>query len=117
MADTITRKRILQIRELARTGRGEVPFTASEMRAMCELALMAVPLPGTVTIPPTEIREAIERAMQDAWDGICADTGCHPLDILRTKGTRLSFTANHWARAVADLLKARFADESEAGHG
>lgn len=41
MADTITRERILQIRELARSGKGAVPFTASELRALCDLALAA----------------------------------------------------------------------------
>lgn len=53
MNDTITKERILQIRELARTGRGEVPFTASEMRALCEMALTPAIEWHDASEPPT----------------------------------------------------------------
>lgn len=73
---------------------------------------LADPLPGTVTISPAELQDAIAGAMQDAWNEICADTGCHPLDLVRTKGTRLTFTAGQWARQVAQLLAWRFGSDT-----
>ena len=47
--------------------------------------------------------EAVRTAMQDAWNTICADTGCHPLDIKR-QGKELYFEPRHWADLVAKLL-------------
>lgn len=64
--------------------------------------------PGTVVISRAELHHAIDEAMRDAWNEICADTGFHPLDIKRTKGQPISFTPGHWAHAVAQLLSARF---------
>lgn len=52
------------------------------------------------TQEPREVREKIAQhirsALADAWNDICADTGCHPLDITR-EGRKLYFTPNHWA--------------------
>lgn len=76
---------------------------------------LADPLPGTVTISPAELQDAIASAMQDAWNEIAIDTGCHPLDILRTKGRVLDFTPHHWARAVADLIAQRFGSDTNGG--
>jgi hypothetical protein len=50
---------------------------------------------------------AIDEAMQDAWNDICSDTGCHPLDIEHGKGRHLTFRANHWANQVAKRLFVR----------
>jgi hypothetical protein len=53
--------------------------------------------------------EAINEAMQDSWNDICSDTGCHPLDIQQGngKGQRLTFSPNHWANQVAKRLFVR----------
>jgi hypothetical protein len=51
------------------------------------------------------IHTAVDDAMQDAWNDICADTGCHPLDIERN-GRNLTFEPRHWASAVARRLVA-----------
>jgi NTP pyrophosphatase (non-canonical NTP hydrolase) len=71
-------------------------------------ARLSDPQPGTVTISRAELQDAIATAMQDAWNEICADTGCHPLDIVRTKGRPISFSPSHWASHVAELLAWRF---------
>lgn len=42
-------------------------------------------------------------AMQSAWDEICDDTGCHPLDIEK-QGRKLFFRPMHWAHLVAQRL-------------
>lgn len=47
---------------------------------------------------------AIEEAMQDAWNDICSDTGCHPLDITQGHGKQLTFSPNHWANQIAKRL-------------
>jgi hypothetical protein len=44
-------------------------------------------------------------AMQEAWDDICADTNCHPLDI-RREGRKLYFHPSHWAEFTATSLNA-----------
>lgn len=44
-------------------------------------------------------------AMLEAWDDICSDTGCHPLDIER-RGKNLMFAPGHWARFTAMHLNA-----------
>ncbi|MCK1583242.1 hypothetical protein IVB03_27690 [Bradyrhizobium sp. 168] len=51
--------------------------------------------------------EAVDEAMQDAWNDICSDTGCHPLDIEHGKGKNLTFSPNHWANQVAKRLFVR----------
>jgi len=48
-------------------------------------------------------RQAVRRAMQDAWNEICSDTGCHPLDI-RHEGKKLFFEPAHWTDLTAKLL-------------
>lgn len=55
---------------------------------------------------PTDAQVA--EAMQDAWNDICGDTGCHPLDITqggKGKGVELTFDPNHWARFTAMFLR------------
>lgn len=47
--------------------------------------------------------DAVREAMQDAWNSICSDTGCHPGDI-RHAGRELYFEPHHWANLVAKLL-------------
>lgn len=49
-----------------------------------------------------KIRELIREAMQDAWNTICSDTGCHPNDIKhKGRGNYLEFEPGHWADLVA----------------
>lgn len=50
---------------------------------------------------------AVDEAMQDAWNDICTDTGCHPLDVEHGKGKHLTFRPNHWANQVAKRLFVR----------
>ena len=50
--------------------------------------------------------QAVGNAMTDAWNSICSDTGCHPLDITH-RGTKLFFAPQHWANLTASLLFAR----------
>jgi hypothetical protein len=47
---------------------------------------------------------AVDEAMQDAWNDICSDTGCHPLDIEHGRGKHLTFSPNHWANQIAKRL-------------
>jgi hypothetical protein len=42
--------------------------------------------------PSPPIEQIVEAAMLDAWNDICADTGCHPLDIEQLGQRRLEFT-------------------------
>lgn len=46
---------------------------------------------------------SVAEAMQDAWNTICTDTGCHPLDIER-RGKELFFKPGHWADLIALFL-------------
>jgi hypothetical protein len=41
--------------------------------------------------------------MRDAWNEICLDTDCHPLDITH-QGKKLFFEPGHWAKLTARLL-------------
>ncbi|NTF87537.1 hypothetical protein G6L46_10415 [Agrobacterium rhizogenes] len=43
----------------------------------------------------------VAAAMLDAWNDICDDTGCHPLDIQQLGQKNIAFSSNHWASAVA----------------
>lgn len=58
---------------------------------------------GQIDIIQAFSHAAIRDAMQSAWDTICSDTGCHPLDI-RHEGKKLFFEPRHWADLVAKLL-------------
>lgn len=49
---------------------------------------------------PMAIEVIVTEAMQDRWSDICADTGCHPLDIKQLGKGRLEFHVGHWARQV-----------------
>jgi hypothetical protein len=53
-------------------------------------------------LPPSQmaIEVIVTEAMQDRWNDICADTGCHPLDIKQAGKGRLEFHIGHWARQV-----------------
>lgn len=59
-------------------------------------------------------QEAVGAAMQDAWNDICTDTGCHPLDIEHGRAKYLTFTPRHWAAAVARRLFANYVAASLA---
>jgi hypothetical protein len=73
----------------ALSGEGAVEREAEANKAMSEL-----------------IRFAVRKAMLDAWNDICADTGCHPLDIERTvRGGNLMFSPRHWADQTAAILE------------
>lgn len=55
--------------------------------------------------------EAVGAAMLNAWNEICSDTGCHPLDIER-RGGKLYFSPRHWARFTSrELLASAKMDE------
>lgn len=49
--------------------------------------------------------DAVGKAMEEAWDEICADTHCHPLDIEQLGRKRLTFSPGHWARLTAMRLR------------
>lgn len=49
------------------------------------------------------LRSKLRKAMSDAWNEICSDTGHHPLDI-EHQGRKLFFEPRHWADATANLL-------------
>jgi hypothetical protein len=49
--------------------------------------------------------EMVAEAMHEAWNEICSDTGCHPLDIER-HGKELFFHPLHWSRFTAMHLRA-----------
>ncbi len=48
----------------------------------------------------------VKQAMHEAWNDICYDTGCHPLDIHRVKRGELMFIPDHWASATYERLRA-----------
>lgn len=48
-------------------------------------------------------------AMKDAWNDICADTDCHPLDIKQHGRRQLGFTPDHWARFTAEMVAHKLA--------
>lgn len=54
-------------------------------------------------LSPDFPRAAVAEAMQDAWNTICADTDCHPLDIER-QGKKLFFKPGHWVDLIALFL-------------
>jgi hypothetical protein len=54
-------------------------------------------------------RDAVSKAMQDAWNDWCLDTGCFPDDFTLT-GKTITFEAGRWAASVAASL-ARAGDE------
>jgi len=56
------------------------------------------------TIKSLNIREIVHEAMQEGWDDIGGDTGCHPLDITRN-GKYLSFRPYHWADYIAGFIE------------
>jgi len=56
--------------------------------------------------PDVWTRRVVREAMQDAWNDICHDTGCHPIDIRNVNGV-VFFEPRHWAEQVASLLFAR----------
>lgn len=47
------------------------------------------------------IEAIITAAMLDAWNTICSDTDCHPLDIEQLGRRRLGFHTAHWSRQTA----------------
>jgi len=51
----------------------------------------------------TALEKQVGEAMQKAWDEICSDTGCHPLDITH-QGRKLFFQPAHWVALVAKYL-------------
>jgi hypothetical protein len=58
------------------------------------------PRDETVEVTQADLIERLGKAMREAWDEICSDTGCHPLDIYRVTG-KLFFRPNHWVRLTA----------------
>ncbi len=54
-----------------------------------------------------ECAAAIPAIMQDEWDEICNDTGCHPEDIYRAspRDRKTWYKHGHWTRAIATTIK------------
>ena len=77
---------------------------AKNLRAAA--SLLPAPQPEAVI---TE--EMVAAAMREAWDEICSDTGCHPLDIEQLGRKQLQFTPNHWARFTAMYLTAALKED------
>jgi hypothetical protein len=108
MTDAITRERILQIRELARSGRGEVPFTASELRALCELALAAQLAIADAAPNPMNMRQSWIDYMERLTAGLAkrALESCTLTLILTNKGDSVSVNAISHQCEDAHLLEA-----------
>lgn len=53
------------------------------------------------------IPDIVKNAMLVAWRNICADTGCHPLDIEHGKQQFLTFEPHHWAQQAGDIVAAQ----------
>ena len=53
------------------------------------------------------IPDIVKNAMLVAWRDICADTGCHPLDIEHGKRKFLTFEPHHWAQAAGEIVSAQ----------
>ena len=56
-----------------------------------------------MVLSPDFPRAAVAEAMRDAWNTICSDTGCHPLDI-KHQGKELFFEPGHWVDLIALFL-------------
>lgn len=65
---------------------------------------VAQPSPAQLVLAEMFSHSAINEAMQDAWNDICSDTGCHPLDIEQGRSKQLTFSPNHWANQIAKRL-------------
>ena len=50
------------------------------------------------------IPDLVKNAMLVAWREICADTGCHPLDIEHGKNKFLTFEPRHWAQSAGEIV-------------
>ncbi len=48
----------------------------------------------------SETRETLAAALRDAWDEICADTNCHPMDITSHR-RQMFFSPGHWVELAA----------------
>lgn len=68
------------------------------------------------TAAPALTADAVREAMQDAWNNICQDTGCHPLDLTESPAGHIYFSPKHWADAVARILIAWSPPPSEDQH-
>lgn len=59
--------------------------------------------------PEAYIVDIVKNAMLTAWNEICSDTECHPLDIEHgiTKGRskHLSFEPRHWSLMVGEIVQ------------
>lgn len=63
------------------------------------------------------IADLVKNAMLTAWNEICSDTGCHPLDIEQDfegqKG-HLGFEPRHWAQMAGNMVAAQIAQFNKA---
>jgi hypothetical protein len=59
-----------------------------------------------------EITKIVSECMEDAWNEICADTDCHPLDIKQMGRRRLEFSPQHWARLTGMRVAAALGNRS-----
>lgn len=102
---TLTAEELQKLREDANYllgFHGEImPMDPEIVKAMASMALQSL----STQQPMGEVTEgAVATAMREAWDDICSDTGCHPVDIEHLGGTKLQFNPNHWARFTAMYL-------------
>lgn len=58
---------------------------------------------GEPVATEADIAAIIEEQMLDAWNTICSDTDCHPLDIKQVGRRRLEFHSGHWSRQTAEF--------------
>jgi hypothetical protein len=61
--------------------------------------------------------EMVATAMNDAWCDICADSGCHPVDIEQLGRRRLQFQPRHWAELTAMMLRSQLAEQEQGVSG
>lgn len=55
------------------------------------------------------VPDLVKNAMLVGWREICADTGCHPLDIEHGKGRVLTFEPRHWAQMAGKIVAVQVA--------
>jgi len=72
-----------------------------------ECRALAIKYWNTRTPPPPSgdaVRSIVIKAMEEAWNDICADTHHHPFDITQHAGRKLEFSPAHWASFTADIV-------------
>ena len=83
-------------------------LSADRRRAGVLLAQACRTMAGTTMKAIDELQpyipDLVKNAMLVAWREICADTGCHPLDIEHGKNKFLIFEPRHWAQSAGEIV-------------